>query len=92
MTDRRAWRFGTTAPNQTDPGGFGGESSTAPVHSVASPVDNSPDGGFARDGFARELGASAMWWTAKCALLNRLRVRSTRSKSMDRTRRAITAH
>lgn len=88
VTERRAWRFGTTVPSHTASGAARGVSSTGDESIGTSPVNNSAATRFAAR-FKGVLGPSATWCNAKCALLTRVRVRSTRSKSADRTRCAI---
>jgi hypothetical protein len=84
VTDRRAWRFGTTAPHQM--ASIAPESSTTCSSLVGTPVDNSARLRSA----AGKPGPSATWCTAKCWVFACARVRSTRSKSADRKRGRIT--
>ena len=101
VTERRACFLGTTVPSQSRPSAPGsdaekgttrltsGDSSTALHSAGAAPVDKSWFA-TARFGLAGTLGQSARWCTAKCAVLARLGVRRTRSKSAVRTSRPIT--
>jgi hypothetical protein len=94
VTDRRACRLGTTAPSHRPVKALGTDSSTGSTMFGAPPVDNSvwPGSNDPADfGLCGELGRSAKWWIAKCALLAKVRVRKTRSKSADRSKRPITA-
>jgi hypothetical protein len=96
VTDRRAWRLGTTAPNQDCPDCGTGRCVTSTQSSTdrgridASPVDNS--GGAVRGaGLAGRAGQHCKWCTAKCSLRALGPARSIRWKSADRTRRPVMA-
>ena len=64
---------------------------TSPVVAASLLITLAHGTGLGRRLWRRWLGRSARWCNAKCTLLARVRLLSTRSKSTDRTRRPICA-